>query len=250
MPNESELLREAEQDVLTARLQDMVLESADVQEFLDGLVRVAVDSFSRADEEVFCGITLLRPHSAATVASSSIEAQAMDEVQYGYGDGPCLKAARDGETVHIVDFLQETRFPEYREAIAHHGVRSALGVPIQLDAGASAGLDFYSRRPNAFSDEAMALAQGFACQVSRSLRLAVNMARLSDDLAHRQKAMESRTAIDMAVGAIMAQNRCDQEQAMTILRRASSARNIKLRDLALELLASVGQSSAPLTHFD
>jgi GAF domain-containing protein len=250
MPNEPELMREIEQDALTAQLQDMVLESTDVQAFLTGLVNVAVESFSRAGEEVFCGITLLRPRSAATVASSSDLAQLMDEVQYGFDDGPCLRAARDGETVHIADLLLETRFPQYREAIARHGIRSALGVPIELDAGASAGLDFYSRFPDAFSDDAIALAEGFAREVSRSLRLAVKMAHLSDDLGNRQRAMESRTAIDMAVGVVMAQNRCSQEDAMDILRRTSSARNVKLRDLALNLLTSVGQADVPHTHFD
>jgi AmiR/NasT family two-component response regulator len=47
----------------------------------------------------------------------------------------------------------------------------------------------------------------------------------------------------------MGQNRCTQEQAFDILRSASSHRNVKLRDLAAELVATVGQGPAA-THFD
>ncbi|MHA7145335.1 ANTAR domain-containing protein [Arthrobacter sp. TmT3-37] len=250
MPDEQELAREAEEDSLTAVLQDMVLDSEDVQTFLTGLVQVAAHSFSGAYGEVFCGVTLLRPRSMVTVASSSEQAQLMDEVQYGFDDGPCLRAAREGYTVHIPDFLTETRFPEYREAIAAHGIRSALGIPIRLDSGASAGLDFYSTKPHAFDDKGIAVAEGLGRDASRSLRLAVRIAQLGDEARNRQAAMESRTVIDLAAGAIMAQNRCTQQEAMTILRRASNARNVKLKDLATTMVAALGQSTPVETHFD
>jgi GAF domain-containing protein len=249
MPDEQQLTREVEQDTVIAMLQDMVMESDDVQEFLTGLVQVASTAFTGAYGEVFCGVTLLRPKSMVTVAASSFEAQRMDEIQYGFDDGPCLRAAREGYTVHIPDFLTETRFPEYREAIAAHGIRSALGIPMRLESGASAGLDFYSTQPNTFDHKGIAVAEGFARDASRSLRLAVRIAQLSDEARNRRAAMESRTAIDMAVGAIMAQNRCSQKEAMEILLRASSGRNMKLRDLAEAMLASLGHTGPVQTHF-
>ena len=61
--------------------------------------------------------------------------------------------------------------------------------------------------------------------------------------------MESRTVIDLAVGSIMAQNRCSQDEAFTILKDASSHRNIKLQQLAQHLIASLGQPP-PTTAFD
>lgn len=249
MSDEQELAREVEQDTLTAVLQDMVLDSTDVQEFLTDLVHVAAKAFTGAYSEVFCGVTLLRPRSRVTVAASSAEAQRMDEVQYGFDDGPCLRAAREGYTVHVPDFLTETRFPEYTAAIASEGIRSALGVPLRLESGASAGLDFYSTEPNTFDEKGIAVAEGVARDASRTLRLAVRIAQLSDEARNRQTAMESRTAIDMAIGAIMAQNRCGQDDAINILRRASNGRNMKLKDLAEKVLASLGHSGPIQTHF-
>jgi AmiR/NasT family two-component response regulator len=49
----------------------------------------------------------------------------------------------------------------------------------------------------------------------------------------------SRAVIDHAVGILMAQQRCDEDTAFDILRRASQNRNIKLRELATEIVATV-----------
>jgi len=73
---------------------------------------------------------------------------------------------------------------------------------------------------------------------------------LADDRRNLLAAMESRTVIDMAVGAIMAQNRCSQDAALKILRIASSSRNVKLRDVAAHVVTSVGKDPNVLTHFD
>lgn len=62
--------------------------------------------------------------------------------------------------------------------------------------------------------------------------------------------MKSRTTIDLAAGVIMAQNRCSQATAMGILKNASSARNVKLRDVAATVIASVSSDATVITHFD
>lgn len=232
-----------------ALLQDLVLDSGDVEAFLTKLVTIAGHSLSAEDDEVLCGVTLLRARSKITVASNSPDAQKMDEVQYEFNDGPCLRAAREGTVHYVSDFDREERFPEYSRAIAGHGMKSALGVPIPLEGEATAALNFYSPLVNAFSDQAIEAAQRFAEEVSASLRLAVRIARLTESSADMKAAMESRTTIDLAVGVIMGQNRCSQDAAMSILKSASSARNIKLRDVAASVLQSLGQGSVK-THFE
>lgn len=234
---------------LPGMLQDMVLESSDIDQFLDGIVKLAADALSSEGIEVLCGITLLRPRSKGTVASSSERAQLMDEVQYRFDDGPCLRAAREGQVYVVGDFRTESRFGDYPEAIAERGLRSALGVPIPLDGLAAAGLNFYSPRPDAFDAAAIAAATEFAREASKSLRMAVRVAHLSDTGQQLKAAMNSRTVIDIAAGIIMGQNRCSHEAAMTILKAASSGRNKKLADVAAAVVASIGQQ-LPETHFD
>ena len=48
----------------------------------------------------------------------------------------------------------------------------------------------------------------------------------------------------------MAQNRCNQETAMTILKIASSTHNVKLREIAASVVSSLSQDPLVRTHFD
>ncbi|BAS06946.1 hypothetical protein AHiyo4_03680 [Arthrobacter sp. Hiyo4] len=64
-----------------------------------------------------------------------------------------------------------------------------------------------------------------------------------------QSALESRTSIDIACGVIMAQNRCSYNDAIAIIAKASSHRNIKLRKVAECILANL-PGGAPDTHFE
>jgi AmiR/NasT family two-component response regulator len=62
--------------------------------------------------------------------------------------------------------------------------------------------------------------------------------------------MRSRTVIDMAIGAVMAENRCDRDTAFGILTGASSTRNVKLRDVAASVITSISGERHISTYFD
>jgi len=238
-----------EADVV-GHVQDMLLDTQDVQDFLDELARFSAESMSGPRGQVYCGITLLRHRSAATVASSSEHAQAVDEIQYQFGDGPCLRSCREGVLVHVPDFELDSEFPDYNDTVLKNGIRSVLAVPFELPgADARAGLNLYSEKPNAFDASAVERAVNYVRQASKGLRLAVLLAQRTDKAANLRKAMESRTMIDTAVGIIIAQNRCSQEDAINLIKSASSTRNLKLRDVAAAIVESAG--GGPLaTHFD
>ena len=62
------------------------------------------------------------------------------------------------------------------------------------------------------------------------------IAHLQDEIAGLRTAMESRAAIEQAKGVIMAQRRCDAQQAFHYLVLASQRSNRKLRDIAEEIV--------------
>lgn len=230
-------------------LQDLVLQSSDVEELLSELATYSAASLS-GHGDLLCGVTLLRRKKPITVATSDPRVPALDELQYGYGEGPCLAAARELTTVHVPDLREETRWHGYCTAAWAEGIGSILSVPLPLEGEANAGLNLYASRTHAFSGEDIERAEGYAAEASKALRLAVRIAQLTEDRVNLAAAMESRTTIDVAVGAIMAQNRCSQESALKILRIASSSRNIKLRDVAAAVVASIAEDPKVLTHFD
>lgn len=227
----------------------MVLASSDVEEFLHELARVSARSLSEPGDEVLCGITLLRHRKAATVASSTPEAQAMDEIQYDFGDGPCMTASREQVTVHIPDLEEHARWPQYSRKVLGQGVRSILAIPFPLEGETRAALNLYSHRPGRFEGRVLDLAEDFVTQTSMALRLAVRFAHYSEAAANLKATLESRTVIDVAVGVIMAQNRCSQEEAFQLLKAASSTRNTKLHSVASAIVDSLGQGPAK-THYE
>jgi hypothetical protein len=242
-------IRVNEADVV-GRVQDILLDTQDVQDFLEELARYSAERMSGPHGEIYCGITLLRHRSAATVASSSEHAQAVDELQYQFGDGPCLRSCREGVIVHVPDFELDTEFPEYNDTVLQNGIRSVLAVPFDLPgADARAGLNLYSEKPNVFDTAAIDSAISYVQQASKGLRLAVLLAQRNDNAANLRRAMESRTIIDTAVGIIIAQNRCSQEDAINLIKSASSTRNLKLRDVAAAIVESAGGGPVA-THFE
>ncbi|MDO6141811.1 GAF and ANTAR domain-containing protein [Paenarthrobacter aurescens] len=231
----------AEPTTVVADIQDLLLDTPDVEAFLEELARHSASIFSTPGNEVYCGITLMRRRSAGTVASSGERAKMLDELQYKFADGPCLHACREITQVHIPDFAKDTTWPEYNELVTEHGIRSVLAVPFPLsDDATRAGLNLYSEHANAFDQAAVQRVNDYVQQASKGLRLAVLIAEHSQTATNLRAAMESRTVIDVATGVIIAQNRCTQQEAMELIKKASSNRNVKLRVVAQAIVESAG----------
>jgi len=252
LPNTADALfnAAATEGGIVSRLQDLVLQAADAQDFFEEFAVFSASLLAPPGGDVHCNVTVVRRKRPITVASSTPQARVMDELQYAHGDGPCLSAMRTGKTIYVGDVATERRWPEYVRAVAVHGVRSILGVPLQLEGDATAALNIYSSAVQGFAPQDIARAELFGEQSSKTLRLELRMAQLRDAKEDLEAAMKSRTAIDIAVGVIMAQNRCSQAAAMEILRKASNSRNIKLRDVAAGVIESVSPDSGLRTHFD
>lgn len=231
-----------------AQIHNLLLTSDNIAEFLDAFVHSLARSLS-TQREVYCTVTLLRPKRPTPVASSHEQLKALDEIQHYEGDGPCLTAARENRVVYVPDTREDTRWPDYGKAAADIGIYTALGVPLDLDGEAAAALDVYSDRPQAFDEPTIALIKREVHAASSALRLALRLESQRDAERDLKAAMSSRTVINLAVGIVMGQNRCSQEQAVDILVKASNHRNLKLRDLATELVAKVGKGSSS-THFE
>jgi hypothetical protein len=233
----------------TEQIQNLILDSADFEDFLNELARFSAHQMAGEGDDALCGITLLRDRKAATIGWSSDSAREVDEIQYSLSQGPCLTAAEEEREIHVPDLFQENRWgPDYANAVASHGLRSVLSLPFNLQGDAKAALNLYSDVPNKFDERASARARGYTREISQALRLAVRFSLHTDSAANLRATLESRTIIDIAVGIVMAQNRCSQDAAVRILTDASSNSNTKIRDIAKSLVESVG-GTGTRTHY-
>lgn len=230
------------------QLQDLLVHHEDVQDFLQALAVLTASSLSSRGT-TYCGITLQRSRDHRfTVASSDSEALQMDEIQYAFGDGPCLHAIRIEDEVHVANAAADARWPEYMEHIRDRGIRSMYSVPLRLGGQAKAAMNFYAKDSDVFDEEFRRVARTYAAEASHALLLAVRVSQHAATVEDLQAVLASRTDIDLAVGIIMGQNRCTQQEAFETLRRASNGRNIKVRDLAGEIVGRLNGEPGT-THF-
>ena len=246
---EGSLISEIKDSPSTSSTYELLLNSEDIATFLHDFTAVLAERLSDKELPAWCAVSLLREKKAGTVASSSAQAEALDELQNGFPDGPCLTAVREHTVVRVGDVRDDPRWADFHAAAAKQGVRSVLGVPFELHGDANAGMNLYSATPHDFGPDLIESIRDEVLHASSALRLAVQLARHREAEQDLHAAMASRTVIDLAVGIVMGQSRCSRDEAITILKAASNHRNLKLRDLAADLVASV-DSQSPGTHFE
>ena len=234
---------------LLDRLEDVILASCAVPEFLQRLAVLTSEIFSTDTDPVLTAIALLRDRKPVCMGFSSEPPPSVEKLEYAFRRGPAKAAVTDGAAVQISDLQSDTAGGPYGDVAQRLGVRSLIFVPLNLDTEGRAGLTLYSARPHRFDAGDVSRAEAYSRRILKPLRIAARLASREEQSSDLRAALESRTTIDLAMGIVMAQNRCSQDEAFTILRSACSRRNIKLRDLAALLVASVGER-APRTHFD
>ncbi len=227
-------------------LTELLLATASFEQFTQDVVDLAA---ARVAPLTSCGMTVRMDGRPLTVASSDELASRLDELQYGAGEGPCLESMETGRIILVRDLAEDDRWGGYRLHALAHGVRASLSLPIAGSHRPLGALNFYATTSDAFTQDHAEVAGHFADQTAGALRLAVRLADQATLTVQLQEAMTSRAVIDQAIGIIMGQNRCDAHAAFDVLRRASQNRNIKLRQVAAEIVTAVGGDLPSMDSF-
>ena len=181
-------------------------------------------------------ITLIRGEKAFTAAYDGQMALDADELQYKRGYGPCVDAGLAGQVLRIDDMATEERWPDYSREAAAHGIGSSLSVPLPFQSVAIGALNTYASLPHAFTEEDQVLAEEVATWVALAVGNAEATIRTSDELAHLRIAMRSRAVIEQAKGVLIERYKISDERAFAVLTRTSQQSNVKLREVADQLV--------------
>lgn len=212
--------RLAEADGLDALLQRIV----DLGEaYLDGCDGVS--------------LMLVRRGGISSPAYSSRVAYESDLAQYETDEGPCLEAMRQHETIVIDDLRQEPRWPSYRERALELGVRSMASFRLFLLEDTMGALDFYSRSPGTFGDQARLIGRVFASHAAVAMKAAITETSL-------EAALATRDLMGQAKGVLMAREAITGEAAFERLRAISQGTNRPVREVADEVVRT-GQAPEP-----
>ncbi|WP_078607486.1 GAF and ANTAR domain-containing protein [Streptomyces flavidovirens] len=221
-----------------ASIQDALAEWRGLHAFLQDVTQRAVQAMEGADA---CSITMRRNGRLVTAAAESGGALQLDLLQYDAEAGPCVCSMENGEENYVPDMLLETRWAPYPAAAAAHGARSVLATPLALNSHSLGALNLYSGKPDAFATQ-LEMARRLSAQAAGAVAVAERIEQEAETVRDLRTAMLSRSVIDQAIGIVIASRRCTANEAMDILRRASQARNIKLRDLCHDMVAGAGGS--------
>lgn len=153
-----------------------------------------------------------------------------DRLQYETGEGPCLSAIWDEETVYAPDLVNEPRWLNWGPRVAGAtGARSSFSVRLFTVEDTLGALNLYSTRPDAFNAADRAEASAIAAHISIAVAAAQRIEQF-------ETALDTRTIIAQACGMVMERYQVDSIAAFALLTRLSSTQNVKLRDVAAELV--------------
>jgi len=235
---------------ITGHVEDLVLNCPDLSGFLEDLAAFCAEQQASFSGDVSCGITVLRASGIPDLGGSDEATRSLEEAQTTNREGPGLAAALDESMVLVPDLRDEERWPSFIDAARRQKVLSVLAMPVPLEGVASAGMSFYSLRPHGFGREAIVSAHALAADASKGLRLVLRIASLRESEHNLRTAMAARPPIDVAVGVIIGQERCGQDVALEWLFRASRTRNLSIRELAAQIVASAGDAHPTRIQFD
>lgn len=217
-------------------LQRQLLSSKDLEDFLQ---QVTMLGAAVLPVDTSCVIAVEAPARPLVVAGSDESALAVGKTDCVHREGPHLDVMNTGRSIYTPDLVRSGRWSAFAIEARARNVRCALSIPIEGPTGTVGVLSLYATHPYAYDDAVRAVAEKFAGTIAGSISIALKLAeqvQLNEDL---RKALASRSVIDQAIGVIMAENRCDREMAFDVLRHASHNRNVKLRDVAADLVLSI-----------
>jgi GAF domain-containing protein len=220
-----------------AELAALVVATSSVDELLVGLADLTAAAVSAA---VSASVALTAPAWSGHAIAVDERAARLEALQRWDAAGPGTDALRSAHPVEAGDLSTERRWPAFARAATGAGILAVRSVPMLVRDGAPIGvLTVYGATAAAFGGPDRSLADliaGFATVAVTGTMRSYDDTSLS---ARLRLVLVSRSAIDQAIGIVMAEQTCSAESALTTLRAAARRRHATLQDVAADVVAGV-----------
>ena len=202
----------------------------------DLLIRVATYAVRAIPGADGAGLTLLEDDRADTIVATASFVSEIDDIQYGIGQGPCITAAREGQTVMSGSLGSDPRWRKFGGSVARMGVHSALSLPLITPDRIVGAMNVYAHAKEAFDERSADLGEIFAVPAAIAVQNAQVLAQTQRLATRLQSALETRGIIDRAVGIMMSRSGGTEDEALDRLRAASQNDHHKLVDVARQIV--------------
>jgi transcriptional regulator with GAF, ATPase, and Fis domain len=179
--------------------------------------------------------SLMIRHNGAfsTAAVSDNVARHIDKLELALGSGPCLDAIEECTTQIETNLTSDSRWPDLTSRVlADTPVRGALSVQLPVDRARIGALNLFSDTAHAFDERSIqqALVLGAFATV------ATNAVAQVEDAASLRRGLATSREIGKAIGMLMVLNDASDDDAFDVLRRTSQVTNVKLADIAADVV--------------
>jgi hypothetical protein len=186
------------------------------------------------------GVSVVSEEGIRGVAAASDPvSEALEELQFALGEGPCLDVFASRRVVLEPDLGNgaSVRWLAYAPAAQAQGVGAVFAFPLQVGAARLGVMDLYRRSPGALSDESLAQALTFAEVAVETLLDAQGHAVVGEAAEGLDLALESHYVIYQAQGMTMVDLGVPLVDALARLRAHAYAHDRPLREIARDIVA-------------
>jgi hypothetical protein len=199
----------------------------------EALCRSAVEFVDGCDH---ASLMLRRNGRIQTVAASDDVARQIDAMERELGEGPCLDAMDQSEPdQHMcTDLTTGSKWPGLAAKIlAESDVKGMAGFRIRQDGHKVGALNVFSDTAGALSEHSLEQA------IMLTAFASVAMAALDrgEEATTLRRGLQSNREIGKAIGLLMAMHDIDDDQAFQMLSKVSQEMNIKLAQVASQVIA-------------
>ena len=225
----------ADPGTVFAALAEIIYQGSDAAEMYAAICVAATLAVPGCDH---ASLLARRNDSYVTMGASDRLALRVDDLERRAGDGPCIDAIEE-ETPQIeTDLTTPSQWPQFAAGLlAETPVRGAMGFRILVDKRKGAALNLFSDTPNLFDAESA----GRAAVLVAFASVAINAIAKGEDAASLRRGLLSNREIGKAVGMLMLLHDFTEQEAFDLLRRYSQGFNIKLADVARQVIELRGQ---------
>ena len=231
------MAREAVLARTMVEIADTLVDEFDIVDLLTTLSDRCVEVLDIAA----AGIMLVDAGGQLRAMTSSSEAMRIVELfELQSHEGPCLDSFHSGRAVVNQDLRTVNgRWPRFAAVAVKAGFIAADAIPMRLRKQVIGALNLFRSEPGSLSAADVATAQALADVATIAIlqhRLVVETQAVNEQLS---LALSSRIVIEQAKGMIAERQRVAVEQAFQRLRTHARNHNLRLADLASDIVAGV-----------
>lgn len=222
---------------------------------LDALVRLTgtlvgdFDVLDVLDELTHDCVVLLAVDAAALVladqrgglevmSSTNEAAHQLELVQLRSGQGPCVDSFRTARQVHAADIADgAARWPRFAAAAQRFGFRGAHALPLRCRDHTLGAVNLFSTAAGPLPAADLLAGQALADVASVALLQDRALGEVHRITEHLQQTLNNRVIVEQAKGALGERAGLDPEEIYIRLRRYARAHNLKVGDVARQVMA-------------